>query len=302
MRDRRPHPSASSHRARQAASALLLALLVAGCGGERQGTNDSHSSVTPAPLAPDGLRALSIYFGDANAERLVPVTYYLDPDSGLARGAVLALLAGPGPAGQTRGLTSAVPPGSRLLGLTVRDSIATVDMTRVFESGGGSAAVRMRVAQLVYTLTRVPGVRSVRLWLEGRPVEVFSGEGLDISQPLTRADFRDFAPYDEDPPVVLLEPVPGSQVGEPVMVRGTANVFEAHVGLRVRDASGKVIVQTWTTATCGTGCRGTFEKALALPDTVTGEIVIEAFAPSGEDGSDMHRVDTRVRRVPRGGV
>ena len=138
----------------------------------------------------------------------------------------------------------------------MRDSVATVDLGRVFESGGGATAVRIRLAQLVYTLTRVPGVRSVRLWLDGGPAEVFSGEGLDISQPLTRADFADFAPYDEDPPVVLLEPVPGSQVGESVMVRGTANVFEAQVGLRVRDANGRVIVQTWTTASCGTGCPG----------------------------------------------
>jgi hypothetical protein len=76
-------------------------------------------------------------------------------------------------------------------------------------------------------------------------------------------------------------------------------VFEAHVGLRVRDASGRVVVQTWTTASCGTGCRGTFEKTLALPDTLLGDIVIEAFAPSAKDGSDMHRVETRVRRVLR---
>ena len=285
---------------RVAGCALLTTLLVAGCGGERRSVGDSPAIVAPAPLEPDGLRALSVYFSDARAERLVPVTRYLDPDSGLARGAMLALLAGPGPAEQARGLTSAVPPESRLLGITVRNSSAIVDLARVFESGGGATAVRMRLAQLVYTLTRVPGVRSVRLWLEGRAVEVFSGEGLEIPQPLTRADFPDFAPYDEDPPVVLLEPVPGSDVGEPVIVRGTANVFEAQVGLRVRDPSGRVIVHTWTTASCGTGCRGTFAKDLALPDTVLGEIVIEAFAPSAEDGSDMHRVETRVRRVLRG--
>jgi len=177
---------------------LLLALLVAGCGGERRGADDSRPIVAPAPLAPDGTRALSVYFSDASAEHLVPVTRYVHPDSGLARGAMLALLAGPGPADETRGLTSSIPPDSRLLGITVHDSSATVDMARVFESGGGAAAVRIRLAQLVYTLTGVPGVRSVRLWLEGRPVDVFSAEGLDISQPLTRADFPDLAPYDED--------------------------------------------------------------------------------------------------------
>jgi immunoglobulin-like protein involved in spore germination/sporulation and spore germination protein len=272
---------------------LLAALLIAGCGRERRSADDTPATQAPAPS--DGLRALSIYFSDAGAERLVPVTRYLDPDSGLARGAVLALLAGPRPAEEARGLTSAVPPGSRLLGITVRDSIATVDLARVFESGGGATSVRVRLAQLVYTLSRVPGVRSVRVWLEGRRAETFSGEGLEILEGLTRSDFPDFAPYDEDPPVVLLEPVPGSLVREPVLVRGTANVFEAQVGLRVRDAGGSVVVQTWTTATCGTGCRGTFEKVLALPDMVRGEIVIEAYAPSAEDGSDMHRVATRVR-------
>jgi hypothetical protein len=190
---------------------------------------------------------------------------------------VRALLAGTDAGDRVRGLASAVPPESRLLGITIRDSCATVDLAREFESGGGTTSMRMRLAQLVYTLVQVPGVRSVRLWLEGRPVDVFSGEGLEITGTLTRADFPDFAPYDEDPPVVVLEPVPGSEVGEPVMVRGMANVFEAHVGLRVRDANGKVIVQTWTTATCGTGCRGTFEKSLTLPDSIRGEIVIEAL-------------------------
>lgn len=287
---------------RPAAFTLLAVMLIAGCAKDRRSAGDTQPTQTPAPLAPDGLRALSIYWGDAKAERVVPVTRYLDPDSGLARGAMLALLAGPDAEDRARGLASAVPAGSRLLGITVRDSIATVDLSRDFESGGGSTAVRMRLAQLVYTLTRVRGVRSVRLWLEGQPVTTFSGEGLEVSMALTRNDFPDFAPFDEDPPVVLLEPVPGSSVGEPVLVRGTANVFEAQVGLRVRDAGGRVIVQTWTTATCGTGCRGTFEKSVTLPDSVRGEILIEAYAPSAMDGSDMHRVATRVRRVVRGRV
>jgi germination protein M len=283
---------------RRAGFTLFAVLSIAGCGGGGRSEGDPPATPSPGPLAPDGLRALSVYFSDARAERLVPVTRYVNPDSGLARGATLALLVGPGPEDQARGLTTGVPPGSRLLGITVRDSSVTVDLTRVFESGGGSAAVRTRLAQLVYTLTRVPGVRSVRLWLEGQPVETFSGEGLEIPQPVTSAEFPDFAPYDDDPPVVLLEPVPGSTVGEPVVVRGSANVFEAHVALRVRDAGGRVALQTWTTASCGTGCRGTFTKVLALPDTLRGEIVIEAYAPSAEDGSDTHLVATRVRRLP----
>ena len=79
-------------------SVLLVALLIAGCG--RRSADDSRA---PRALAPDRLRALSVYFSDGQAEHLVPVTRYLDPDSGLARGAMLALLTGPDPAERARG-------------------------------------------------------------------------------------------------------------------------------------------------------------------------------------------------------
>ena len=282
-----------------ATAVLLLIAAIAGCGGERRGAPESRAPEpeSPAPVAPD-LRASTIYWSDRQAERVVPVTRYLDPDSGLARGAVLALLAGPDAEEGARGLGTAVPAGTRLLGLTVRDSVATVDLSRTFESGAGSASILMRVAQLVHTLVRVPGVARVRLWLDGRPVSTFSAEGLELAETLVPGDFPDLAPYDADPPVVITAPVPGSAAGDSVIVRGTANVFEAHVGLRVRDASGRVLIETWTTATCGTGCRGTFEKAIALPDSLQGDFTVEAFAPSAKDGSDMHRVRNRVRRLP----
>jgi sporulation and spore germination protein/immunoglobulin-like protein involved in spore germination len=280
-------------RWRTVALASVLLTTVFACARERQAPGPTEKP----PLAPDALRAVTIYFSDAEAMRVVPVTRYADPDSGLARGAVRALLAGPDSAERARGLATAIPPGTRLLGLTIRDSVATVDLTRAFEAGGGSASIRMRLAQLVYTLTQLPGVRRVRLHLEGQAVEVFSGEGLDVSRPLDRGDFADLKPWDDEPAVVITEPVPGSAVGRTVVIRGHANVFEANVGLRVLDATGRRVIETYTTATCGTGCRGTYEKALALPDSLQGEIVIEAFAPSAKDGSDMHKVSTRVRRV-----
>lgn len=283
--------------------ALAIApLILSGCGGDRAartpGTEPEPSGVeAPAPLAPDGLRATTIYVSDREARRVVPVTRYLDPDSGLALQAVRAIVTGPVP-GDPAGVTSAVPADTRVLGLTIRDSVATVDLSRSFEAGAGSASVRMRLAQLVYTLTRFPAVRRVTLHLDGRLVDVFSAEGLEVSRPITRADFPDLAPWDDDPPVVLTEPVPGSTVHGPIRIRGTANVFEAHVGLRVRDPAGRKLVETWTTATCGTGCRGTFEKVVPLPDSLRGDLVVEAYAPSAEDGRDLHNVTSRIHRNP----
>jgi len=297
-----PPPHRLRSRLADAALVWLLAWTLAGCGGPGShsapaGTDHTSNAAAPVELAPDGLRAVTVYFANPDGQRLIPVTRYVPPDSGLARGALLGLLAGPS-AEDGAGLGSAAPAGTRLIGIVVRDSVATVDLSRAFESGAGSAAVRMRLAQLTYTLTRLKGVRVVRLWLEGKPLSVFSAEGLDISGGLRRSDFHDLAPFDDDPPVVLTQPVPGSTVRGPLVVRGTANVFEAQVGLRVRRPDGEVLVATWTTATCGTGCRGTFDKTLALPDSARGDLVVEAFEPSAKDGSDLHRVKAAIHRAP----
>jgi len=107
---------------------------------------------------------------------------------------VRGLLAGPTAAERRRGLSSTVPSGSRLLGLTVKGGLATVDLSSRFASGGGSASMNARLAQLVYTLTAVAGVERVNLRLEGRLVRVFSSEGLLLYQPLRRSDYAEFIP------------------------------------------------------------------------------------------------------------
>lgn len=284
------------------ALALWGALTLAcGCGKtvppQQAASGDSTAAMSSVPLAPNGLRPTSIYFADSEVVHLLPVTRYLRPDSGLARGAVTALLGG-AQVGDPPGIGSAVPGGTRLLGITVRDSTATVDLSRAFESGAGSATVRTRLAQLTYTLARLPNVGRVVLRIEGQPADVFSSEGLIVSGGLSPSDFPDLKPLDEDPPIVLTEPVPGSTVRGPLVLRGTANVFEAHVGLRVRGPAGPVLASSWTTATCGTGCRGTFEQTIALPDSVQGVLLVEAFEPSAQDGSDLHLVRSRIQRVP----
>jgi spore germination protein GerM len=109
------------------------------------------------------------------------------PAAGGERAAVEALLAGPADAS----LGTEVPTATRLLDVRVADRIATVDLSRDFESGGGSLSMRMRIAQVVYTLTELDGVGRVRFELDGEPVEAVGGEGVLVAAPLGRADFAD---------------------------------------------------------------------------------------------------------------
>ena len=64
------------------------------------------------------------------------------------------------------------------------------------------------------------------------------------------------------PPITVSSPRPYAQVRSPLLVRGSANVFEANVTVILRDSKGRALARRFTTATCGTGCRGSYRVYL----------------------------------------
>ena len=54
--------------------------------------------------------------------------------------------------------------------------------------------MRLRVAQVVYTLTQFPTIQRVAFALDGTPVEAIGGEGVVVWPPVGRAAFQDLAP------------------------------------------------------------------------------------------------------------
>jgi germination protein M len=208
--------------------------------------------------------------------------------------AIEAVLEGPESFELEHGLTTAVPEGTQLLGLTIDDAIARVDLTSEFESGGGSASMQMRLAQIVYTITQFPTVEGVVFSLDGEPVEVLGGEGVVIDQPLTRQDYVDLLP-----PILVTTPTFGAGVSSPVVVRGSANVFEANVTVKILDENEEVVGETFTTATCGTGCRGTYRVAVPfeVDHEQDGWVVVHDDDAAGA-GRPPHEVRIPVRLVP----
>jgi Sporulation and spore germination/Immunoglobulin-like domain of bacterial spore germination len=204
--------------------------------------------------------------------------------------AVQALLEGPDSAEQAAGVGTQIPGGTQFLGLTIDKGVATVDLTSEYESGGGSASMNMRIAQVVYTLTQFPTVKGVLFKLDGSQVDVLGGEGVIVDHPVTRRDYRDLLP------AILVEgPRIGESVSNPVKVFGSANVFEANVSVDVVDSSGRVVGSAFTTATCGTGCRGTFSVSVPYEVTATthGTIVVHDDDAAGT-GTPPHQVKIPV--------
>lgn len=114
----------------------------------------------------------------------------------VATNAVQALIDGPTPAEMDTELSTSIPANTLLLGLTIEDGLATVDLSREFEVGGGSFNILSRLAQVVYTLTQFPTVDEVLFYIDGEPVEVFSGEGVVLGDPVSREDYETLLPIE----------------------------------------------------------------------------------------------------------
>ncbi len=258
-------------------------------GGEPTGTETAPTETTPAEpvsfqvwfAAPD----LDERLNGGGDPKLFPVRRSAETLA-VGRAALEELIAGP-EAADGENVSTAVPADTRLLGLNIEDGLATVDLSSEFESGGGSLSMQMRLAQVVFTLTQFPTVERVEFRLDGEPVDVFSGEGIVLDEPVDRSDYEDLMPA-----ILVDRPAPGARISSPVTVSGSANVFEANVIVRILDASGKELTKTFTTATCGTGCRGDFSVAVTFPAQTAGSegfVVVEDDDAAGM-GFPPHQV------------
>jgi hypothetical protein len=274
----------------------LLAVGAAGCGSEKAVSLGKPKPATTTGKEPTGtvptLLSLEVWF--TRGDGLLAVRRTHSPTPTVATAAVNALLDGPTADERANGLTSEVPAGTKLLGIAIRNGVATVDLTSEYQSGGGSRSMQTRLGQVVYTLTQFPTVQKVRFRLDGTPVNVFSSEGIVLDHPVGRADYADLLPAIE-----VTKPSEGDRVTSPVTVAGTANVFEANVTVEVLDAAGKVVGNTFTTATCGTGCRGTYSVPVSfkVEREQSGTIVVHDDDAAGT-GKPPHSVRVPVTLVP----
>jgi spore germination protein GerM len=96
------------------------------------------------------------------------------------------LLAGP-PQGTD---STTIPQGTQLLGLKAENNDVHVNLSENFTTGGGSTSMIGRIGQVVYTATSLNPQAKVYIEVNGKPLEVLGGEGVELEQPLTRESFQ----------------------------------------------------------------------------------------------------------------
>ena len=289
---------------------LTLVFLLAACVAEPE-PRETAASPDPAPTesseptpshspeasasptsAPDGERELEVWF--TYGDRLFVTRRVVPGTPAVGRAAMEQLLARPDDFESNAGVATAVPPGTELLGLRIEDGIAIVDLSGEYGStGGGTTTEALAVAQVVYTLTQFDTVKGVSFELEGEPLEMTPGHGILLDGPQTRRDWKVNLPS-----ILVRSPSMGDRVSSPMTVEGTADVFEATVQMRLLDAQGNRLAKAFTTATCGTGCRGDFEHQLEFSVPSEQHGVLEVWWDSPEDGSRRDVVQIAVTLVP----
>jgi len=183
--------------------ACLLAVMLSGCGIPiEDGARPVPADMIPSSLPPPG-PAASSPAGDHGAES---ADVFLVRDGRLVRvgrqpwnpplleGAIAALLRGPTAAERAEGVRTALARRVRLGG-TVAAGVPLIDVTDSLTDVEGEEQI-LALAQLVFTLTAVPGVDGVSFALDGRPVEVPTGDGALKRGPIRRHDFAAVAPVD----------------------------------------------------------------------------------------------------------
>jgi germination protein M len=244
----------------------------------------SSEDETAATTESGPVSHFTLYYLDGEHLRAVPATVRGGPTPAEAVEALLA---------NEDGHPSEIPAQTKLNGVAVIDREATVDLSRAFESGGGSASMQARVAQVVYTLTQWGFVHRVTFELDGEPVEAIGGEGVPAKN-LIRTDLQNVLPP------IFIDP-PLRWASSPLNVAGSAGVFEANVSLRL-EADGRTLAKGFATAAEGAPGRGAFSAMLEFEVEEPTQGTLVAFEASANDGSETNVVRMPVRLCPPGNL
>lgn len=165
---------------------LLLVLFLSGCSVSQQsGDRREHGGLSFG----SNLTEVKIYFTKSKAPEelsLVPVSRKVSKEDSIVGSALKELFLGPTTGEELRGVMTEIPVGTRLIKVEESEDEVLVDLSSQYLTGGGSAAMQLRYLQIYKTLKKICPLKELYLNVEGKTLKTIGGEGLEVTQPLTK--------------------------------------------------------------------------------------------------------------------
>ena len=184
---------------------ILMAFLVVGCenpvrmlldwinGGEQvpvESDTPPQQQESADTVSDARMRETVLYYRDS-AGYLVPVSVDIEWEEGIARAALERLISDDelSVMAQDTGLFSPIPAGTRVLGLTIRDGLAKVDLSEEVLGCGSAEEEELMIKSVVYTLTEFNTVDRVQFMFEGDVPESLP-YGTRTGSPISRENIN----------------------------------------------------------------------------------------------------------------
>jgi spore germination protein GerM len=264
-----------------------------------ESTPSNEGTTIPAASSDEATTTVELWYSVATTssigEGLVAVYRDIHSTPGIGAATLRAWLDGPTSGEMAAGIHASIPEGTELLGLHIENGTAIVDLSSDFErTSMGTFGESFLLEELAWTITQFPTVDRVLLKIDGEFKDHYMGHGfiIDETRPLERNR------RDPVAPILVSGPRFGARFASGDAVEGTANVFEATVSIRLLDDDGNKLFEGFTTATCGTGCRGDYWKRIRFDIDHQQPGTIEVFEVSAEDGSETNKITVPVMLVP----
>ncbi len=270
---------------------LILLMILSGCSLNRgTGGNDpaKDSGQKNGGKQEQSVISLNVYFVKFTAdetylvreERVIPQT------DNVAQAAVETLI------NDAKGI---FPKDTRVLGITTEKGLATINFSKevLTNSNVGSDGEELGIQSVVNTLTEFPNIEKVAFQVEGSaegPARDWWGHIGLYEQPFT----RDLSRVHE-PVIWVTHPSENQVVGIPLLIKGSARVFEGTVQIRLTDNTGQVLAESTATASEGAPGRGKFETSLKFDLPSEGKGTLEVFWLSPKDNSEQDKVTVPVQ-------
>ena len=125
------------------------------------------------------------FLGAAGENKIVKYNY----DEGLGQSkfefATRKLIDGPSKIQKFFNTYSEIPVGTKIIAVIQESDKNIIDLTSEFNTGGGTEGIYKKLNQVIETVM-LNTDKPTYLFINGKQVEVFGGEGIMITQPLSR--------------------------------------------------------------------------------------------------------------------